>query len=309
MAHALQKEKDLKEIESQNRKFDPVYRYMSEVRRYKLLTREKERELALAVFEEDSRDAAYILVTSNLRLVIKIALTYQRAWSQQNLLDLIQEGNMGLIHAVYKFDPHKQVRLSYYASFWIKAYILKFVMDNWSLVKIGTTSAQRKLFFSLKKEKEILRSQGFTPKVQFISERMGISEEEIISMSQRLDARDLSLNAPINDESDNERLDFITHYDDGLQEAVENKERIFLLHQKVAKFKKQLTERERGILEMRIFTDNPMTLKELGKRYGISRERVRQVENYIIKNLKTFFVQEIDDFDSYDPARGASWSA
>ena len=134
-------------------KFDPLQRYLTEISQYNLLTREEEKELGIRVQQGDS-EAAFILVTSNLRLVVKIALEFQRVW-MQNLLDLIQEGNIGLMQAVRKFDPYKNVKFSYYASFWIKAYILKFIMYNWRLVKIGTTQGQRKLFFKLKKEKQI----------------------------------------------------------------------------------------------------------------------------------------------------------
>jgi RNA polymerase sigma-32 factor len=132
-------------------RYDPLQRYLSEISHYKLITREREKELGLRIQEENDTEAAYELVTSNLRLVVKIALEFQRMW-MQNLLDLIQEGNIGLMQAVKKFDPYKNVKFSYYASFWIKAYILKFIMDNWRLVKIGTTQGQRKLFFKLKKE-------------------------------------------------------------------------------------------------------------------------------------------------------------
>ncbi len=131
-------------------KFDPLQRYLAEISKSKLLTREQERELGIRIQEHDDEEAAYIMVTSNLRLVVKIALEFQRVW-MQNLLDLIQEGNIGLMQAVRKFDPYKNVKFSYYASFWIKAYILKFIMDNWRLVKIGTTQGQRKIFFKLKK--------------------------------------------------------------------------------------------------------------------------------------------------------------
>ena len=141
-------------------KFDPLQRYLNEISHYKLLTREEERALGIRVQEEGDPEAAYQLVTANLRLVVKIALEFQRVW-MQNLLDLIQEGNIGLMQAVKKFDPYKNVKFSYYASFWIKAYILKFIMDNWRLVKIGTTQGQRKLFFKLKKEKQKLIDDGF----------------------------------------------------------------------------------------------------------------------------------------------------
>ena len=140
-------------------KADPLQSYLAEINRYRLLTREEEVDLGTRIREENDSDAAYIMVTSNLRLVVKIALDFQRIW-MQNLLDLIQEGNIGLVKAVKKFDPYKKVKFSYYASFWIKAYILKFIMDNWRLVKIGTTQGQRKLFFRLKKEKQKTHRRG-----------------------------------------------------------------------------------------------------------------------------------------------------
>ncbi|MGB5422627.1 MAG: sigma-70 family RNA polymerase sigma factor, partial [Desulfobacterales bacterium] len=173
-------------------KYDPLQRYLTEISRYRLLTREEEKEFGIRVQKYGDREAAYALVTSNLRLVVKIALEFQRVW-MQNLLDLIQEGNIGLMQAVRKFDPYKNVKFSYYASFWIKAYILKFIMDNWRLVKIGTTQGQRKLFFKLKKEKQKLIDQGFDPKPKLLSERLGVSEREIVDMDQRLDGWDLSL--------------------------------------------------------------------------------------------------------------------
>ena len=157
-------------------KFDPLQRYLSEISNYKLLTREQERELGILVMEHGDKDAAYRLVTSNLRLVVKIALEFQRVW-MQNLLDLIQEGNIGLMQAVKKFDPYKNVKFSYYASFWIKAYILKFIMDNWRLVKIGTTQGQRKLFFKLKKEKQKLIDDGFEPRPSCFQKDWGFLKE------------------------------------------------------------------------------------------------------------------------------------
>jgi RNA polymerase sigma-32 factor len=153
-------------------KYDPLQRYLSEISRYNLLTREEEVSLGKLVQEQGDQDAAYRLVTSNLRLVVKIALEFQRVW-MQNLLDLIQEGNIGLMQAVKKFDPYKNVKFSYYASFWIKAYILKFIMDNWRLVKIGTTQGQRKLFFKLKKEKQKLIDEGFDPKPKLLPSAWG----------------------------------------------------------------------------------------------------------------------------------------
>jgi RNA polymerase sigma-32 factor len=282
--------------------YDPLQRYLAEISRYKLLTREQEKELGKKVFENEDSDAAYILITSNLRLVVKIALEFQRIW-MQNLLDLIQEGNIGLMQAVKKFDPYKNVKFSYYASFWIKAYVLKFIMDNWRLVKIGTTQGQRKLFFKLKKEKHKLLEEGFDPKPKLLSERLGVSEREIVDMDKRLDGWDVSLDAPVKDGSDTERIEIFSEEELSLEDKVAKKQMEVLLHEKINEFRKQMTERELEIFNRRIFSDNPATLQEIGDRYGISRERVRQVEKNIIKKIRAYFKQEIPDFDSYTEER------
>ncbi len=280
-------------------KFDPLQRYLSEISKHKLITREQEIELGKRVQEHGDSEAAYVLVTANLRLVVKIALEFQRVW-MQNLLDLIQEGNIGLMQAVKKFDPYKNVKFSYYASFWIKAYILKFIMDNWRLVKIGTTQGQRKLFFKLKKEKQKLIDQGFDPKPKLLSERLGVSEREIVDMDQRLDGWDVSLDAPLKDDSDTERVELLSDDVESVENQVAKKEIEALLHNKIAEFKKTMTSRELEIFEQRIFSDTPATLQEIGDRYGISRERVRQVEKNIIKKMREFFKQEMPDFNFYN---------
>jgi RNA polymerase sigma-32 factor len=279
-------------------KFDPLQRYLSEISAYSLLTRERERELAMRVREEGDTEAALEMVTSNLRLVVKIALEFQRVW-MQNLLDLIQEGNIGLMQAVKKFDPYKNVKFSYYASFWIKAYILKFIMDNWRLVKIGTTQGQRKLFFKLKKEKQKLIDEGFDPKPKLLSDRLGVSEREIIDMDQRLDGWDVSLDAPLKNDSDTERIEFLSMDSASAEDRVAKKEMENLLHEKIAEFRKQMTDRELDIFDNRIFSDEPVTLQEIGDRYGISRERVRQVEKNVVKKMREFIRREIPDFEVY----------
>lgn len=279
-------------------KFDPLQRYLSEISQYRLLTREEEVQLGKRIQEEGDSEAAYQLVTSNLRLVVKIALEFQRVW-MQNLLDLIQEGNIGLMQAVKKFDPYKNVKFSYYASFWIKAYILKFIMDNWRLVKIGTTQGQRKLFFKLKKEKQRLIEQGFDPKPKLLSQRLGVSEREIIDMDQRLDGWDVSLDSPVKEGSDTGRIEFISEGSASAEDRVAKKEIEALLHNKVAVFRKQMTDRELEIFNQRIFSDTPVTLQEIGDRYGISRERVRQIEKNVIKKMREFFKNEIPDFEVY----------
>lgn len=279
-------------------KFDPLQSYLSEISQYKLLTREEEVELGIRIQEHEDPDAAYQLVTANLRLVVKIALDFQRVW-MQNLLDLIQEGNIGLMQAVRKFDPYKNVKFSYYASFWIKAYILKFIMDNWRLVKIGTTQGQRKLFFKLKKEKQKLIEQGFDPKPKLLAERLGVSPKEIIDMDQRLDGWDVSLDAPLKEDSDTERIEFLNSESDSAEDQVARKELESLLHNKVEAFKKELAERELEIFNSRIFSEDPLTLQEIGEKYNISRERVRQIEKNITRRMKDFFQSELPDFHLY----------
>ena len=279
-------------------KFDPLQRYLQEVGQYGLLSREEEKELAIRVREHGDTEAAYRLVTSNLRLVVKIALEFQRVW-MQNLLDLIQEGNIGLMQAAQKFDPYKGVKFSYYASFWIKAYILKFIMDNWRLVKIGTTQAQRKLFFRLKKEKQRLISGGFDPKPKLLSERLGVSEQEITDMDQRLDRWEVSLDSPIKEGSDDELIEFVATPAPSAEIQVAKKEMEAIIREKVDSFKQDLSEREVYILENRIFSDTPSTLQEIGEHYGITRERVRQIENSMIKKMRTHFQSEIPDFESF----------
>lgn len=279
--------------------YDPLQRYLAEISRYRLLSRDEEIDLGKRVQEEDDTEAAYVLATANLRLVVKIALEFQRIW-MQNLLDLIQEGNIGLMQAVQKFDPYKNVKFSYYASFWIKAYILKFIMDNWRLVKIGTTQGQRKLFFKLKKEKQWLIDRGFDPHTKLLSERLGVTEQEITEMEQRLDGWDLSLDAPLKEGSNTERGEFLNSEDESIENQMAKKQIEQLLREKVADFRSILTERELDIFDHRIFTDAPLTLQDIGDKYRISRERVRQLEKNIVKKMTDFFKSQIPDFDNYE---------
>lgn len=277
---------------------DPLRMYLQEINRFPTLTAEEEFDLARRYQDENDQEAALRIITSNLRLVVKIAMDFQRKW-MKNLQDLIQEGNVGLMKALQKFDPDKEIKFSYYAAFWVKAYILKFIMDNWRLVKVGTTQGQRKLFFKLKKEKQKLIDQGFFPETKLLSERLGVSEQEIRDMGQRLDSWDLSLDEPMKDDSDTERGAFFSSEDESVESQIAKKELETLLRNKVEVFKKQLNERELDIFEKRIFTDTPETLQEIGDKYAISRERVRQLEKNIVKKMKSFLEKEIPDFDSY----------
>ena len=276
--------------------------YLTSISQYKLLSREEEQILFRRLNEQGDSKAVHKLVTSNLRLVVKIALDYRRMW-MQNLMDLIQEGNIGLMKAVEKFDPDKKVKFSYYASFWIKAYIIKHLMDNFRLVKIGTTQAQRKLFFRLRKEKQKLRDEGFEPKAELISERLGVSKKEVIEMDQRINGWDVSLDAPLTDETDTARIEFLKTSSEPLEDMISKKEFETILHQRIAEFKKEMNKRELDIFNQRIFAENPETLAQIGKRYGISRERVRQIQKNIIVKMKESFEHALPDYAAYSEGR------
>ncbi len=271
---------------------DVLQLYLSEMKQYKLISRKKEKELGNRIKNDNDSKAEHILISANLRLVIKIALQYQRAWKIKNPTDLIQEGNVGLIQAAKKFDPAKNVKFSSYAVFWIKAYIITFIMKNWSLVKIGTTQAHRNLFFNLGKEKKRLIQQGVYPHPKVISERMGIPEYKIKEMDQRMYGRDVSLNNLIKDDSSMEKIDFLHSSATSVEELVTRKEIKSLVRKKIADLKRELSKREIDIFELRIFSDNPVSLQHLGNLYGISRERVRQVEANVMKKVREFFIND-----------------
>jgi len=277
---------------------DLVQRYIREANRFALLTPEEEKALTTQYRETGDKEVGTRLITSNLRLVIKIALEFQKYW-MKNLLDLIQEGNIGLMHAIKKFDPYRGIKLSYYSSFWIKAYILKFIMDNWKLVKIGTTQSQRKLFYNLKREKEKLRALGFEPGPKLLAEALQVREEEVIEMDQRLGGWELSLDAPLKEGSDEYHRNFLPSLEPQIEEVLAEAELKDLFRQKLAEFRRDLNEKELDILDLRLLAEKPLTLQEIGARHHISRERVRQIEDRLIKRLRQFLKSEIPDWEDY----------
>jgi len=274
--------------------FDPLKRYLLEVRRFPLLTREEERALAQKWMEGKDRSAALRLVVSNLRLVVKIAFEYQRAYS--NLLDLIQEGNLGLMQAVKKFDPYREVKLSSYASWWIRAYILKFLIDNWSLVKIGTTQAQRKLFFRLKKEKGRLEAMGFDPGPKLLAGALNVTKEEVTEMDQRLEGGDLSLNAPLEEDGHQTYMDILPA-GDTLEETVADAQFNELLAKRIEEFTHGLKLKEAFLLKNRLMADEPMTLQGVGDQLKISRERARQIEKRVADKLRVYLQGQFPDLE------------
>jgi RNA polymerase sigma-32 factor len=275
--------------------FDPLKRYLGDIRKFSLLSREEELALAKKWWEEKDLQAAYRLVVSNLRLVVKIAFDYQRAYS--NLLDLIQEGNLGLMQAVKKFDPYRDVKLSSYASWWIRAYILKFLIDNWSLVKIGTTQAQRKLFFRLKKEKGRLEAMGFDPGPKLLAETLNVTKKEITEMDQRLEGGDLSLNTPLEDDTRQTYLDILPTAET-LEDTVADTQFKEILSRKIEEFTRTLKEKEAFLLKNRLMAEEPLTLQEAGDRLRISRERARQIEKRVVDKLKAFLGEQFPDLES-----------
>ena len=276
--------------------FDPFRLYLNEIKRYPLLSREDEMDLAIRYREKGDMESAYKLITANLRLVVKIAMDFQRYW-MQNLMDLIQEGNVGLIKAAKKFDPYKGYKFSYYASFWIKAYIIKFVMDNWKLVKIGTTQAQRKLFFNLRKEKERLEAQGIEASPKLLSQRFDVKESEIVEMDQRLNGGEISLDSPLKEDSEDTHKSFLPSNDLPVDDQIADKEAKAILRDKLMFFGEQLRGKEAVIFEKRLLTEDPMTLQEMGDKFGITRERMRQIECRLKKKLKAYLEKEIADID------------
>ncbi len=275
---------------------DPMAAYMAEVRQHPLLTREEEYELAVRWAEDGDKDAARKLVTSNLRLVVKIAHEYRRAY--QNLLDLVQEGNVGLVKAVQKFDPYRGVKLSTYSGWWIRAYILKYILNNWRLVKIGTTQNQRKLFFNLRKQREALVAAGVDPTPERIAKELDVSPKEVVEMDRRMSSPDVSLDAPLgNDDGDGTRtrLDLI---EDDFADPEDNVDAVHfktLLQDKLQTFGADLEGREQEIFRDRLMSDEPATLQEFGNRWGVSRERARQIEKRLVLRLRGYLQQELGD--------------
>jgi RNA polymerase sigma-32 factor len=293
-------EKDDGETDTALVPYDPLQRYLTEIRRYPLLTPEEEHQLAVRYKEHGDVEAAYRLVTGNLRLVVMFARKYERA--VHNLLDLIQEGSIGLMEAVRNFDPYRGVRFPSYAVWWVRAYIIRYLMNNWRMVKLGTTQAQRKLFFNLQREKERLEAEGFSPAPKLIAQNLGVKEEEVVEMEKRMAARDMSLDTPI-DAEDGESTtlsDFIPAKQDNAEEAVAAAEYRTLMSQKMHEFARTLKGKEEVIFRTRLLAEEPVTLQEIGDQYGISRERIRQLESRLKKKLKDFLLREFKDAKDLD---------
>lgn len=269
---------------------DPLKQYIKEISRYKLLTLEEEKELVKELQETGDLEAARALVVANLRLVVKIAMEYRSAY--KNVMDLIQEGNIGLMKAVSKYNPDKGAKLSYYASWWIKSYILKFILDNFRLVKVGTTAEQKKLFYNLMREKERLMNQGIEPEAKLISQNLGVSEEAVKEMDLRLSSRGaaLSLDAPLSgDEGGGGSIhDLLSSDSDDIEEVLGQQQSLEILEKHLDDFITDLKPRDQEIFKKRLLSEVPPSLQSIADDYGVSRERIRQIEARLLEKLKVY---------------------
>ena len=280
---------------------DTLARYFAEVGKYPLLTREEELELAQKVFRGNDAEAAQKLVLSNLRLVVKIALEYRRVWT--NLLDLIQEGNVGLLQGVRRFDPNRGVKLSSYASYWIRAYILKYLIDNIRMVRVGSSRAERKLFFQLSRARREIARDGLEVTPKLLAEKLGVKEPEVVDLQHRLSHGDLSMDAPArrDDPGGGSFGENIPGEDGRDADPVADQDMRTTFRAHIDRFATDLDAREQAILRQRILAEEPRTLQEIGDDFGLTRERVRQIEKQLVDNLRVYLKENLVDFDYWAP--------
>ncbi|HEY8079486.1 MAG TPA: RNA polymerase factor sigma-32 [Labilithrix sp.] len=278
-------------------RLDPMAAYLREIQRHPLLTPEETGELAKKFIETQDPAIAARLVTANLRLVVKIAYEYRRAY--KNIMDLVQEGNIGLMQAVKRYDPYRGVKLSSYAAWWIRAYILRFILNNWRLVKLGTTQAQRKLFFNLRKKRAELQAMGIDPSNEEIAKALQVPESDVAEMDVRLAQSEKSLDAPVGDADGRAiaKVDMMPAIGLGPEAMMADEELQALVKDKLAEFRKTLAGKDKdlAIFDLRLVADDPLTLQDLGDRFGISRERVRQLEQRLLGRLRDYLKREMGD--------------
>jgi len=273
-----------------------LHRYLAEIRRYPFLSKEEEIQLFHEYQTQGSREAAVKLILANLRVCVAIASEYAHTGADQ--MDLIQEGNVGLMQAIKKFDVTRNVRFYAYAAWWVRAFILRYLLNSHRLVKIGTTQEQRKLFYNLKKEKAKLERLGFVPDAKLLADRLQVRERDVVEMDQRLGGWELSLDQPINsEEGDNTFLDLLPSQYPRIDETLAEDQLRVLFRKKLGEFTKTLNEREEDILRNRLLSETPLTLEELGQKYSITKERSRQLEAKIIKKLREYMKSELKDFE------------
>jgi len=283
---------------------DPFRRYLTEVRKYPSLSREEEQDLARRYRDTGDREALFRLVTSNLMQVVRVALSFRRA--ARSLLDLVQEGNLGLLAAIERFDPELGVRLPTYAAWWIRAYIVKFLLDNVRLVRVGTTNARRKLLRNLRQEKARLEAEGFEVGPKMLAEHFNVSEADVMDVERALHSQDVSLDAPLGDSEDRTRGDLMAASGPTVEEDVARRELQDKVKAAIGRFRHGLGDRERAILDERLLSDDPVTLQVIGDRFGTTREAVRQAEARLMARLREHLMGEIGDLESIRLGRSGS---
>lgn len=268
-------------------------RYLIEISNHPVLSREEEYKLAVKYRDEGDLDAAKKLVSSNLKFVVKVANEYKNYGI--NMMDVIQEGNIGLMNAVKGFDPTKGYRLISYAVWWIRAYIQNYLMKSWSLVKVGTNQAQRKLFYKLRSAKNSLKKDGdFISEEDYsrIAKELGVRNKDVIEMDQRMSKKDFSLDSKIGESQGNTYISLLEDKRFNQEDLLAKSQLENSIKDNIGPILESLKDRERYIIEERILTDTPQTLDEIGKKYEISRERVRQIENSALKKIKKAFKEK-----------------
>jgi RNA polymerase sigma-32 factor len=279
-------------------RYDPLRYYLLEISKFEPLSFEEEQQLARLYQEKQDLNAARQLVTSNLKLVVRIAFLYNKIYS--NLMDLIQEGNIGLLHAVKKFDPDRGTRLPTYASWWIKAYIIKFILDNFRIVKVGTTNDRRKILMNLRRERQRLEVQGIAPTSQRIAEALNVSEEDVVAVENSIQSHDISLDQKISDDSDILLLDTLASTEQLIEERMAAGELKEIVNQKFREFASTLSEKETTILRDRLLAEDPLTLQAIANKYHVTREAIRVTEKKLTQKIKTYMKKALSGFGDID---------
>ena len=265
---------------------DPVQIYLKEISQFPILSKEEEKKLSKQFYENKDPRIARLLAQANLRFVVKIAAEYTRFGAR--LIDLVQEGNIGLLHAIKEFNPYKEVRLITYAVWWIRGYIQEYLLRQYSLVRIGTSAKQRKLFYLLRKQQEQLNQAQlpYQKETQLLT-HSGFKEKEVQVMRQRLNARDLSLDQPISGDSHSTLLDMQAHIEeDSIEESLSLFQEKQIMRKSIERIRPKLNTKELFILDKRLLSDTPLTLQKIGQKFSVTREAIRQVESRLIKKIK-----------------------
>jgi len=279
-------------------RYDPLRHYLLEVSKYEPLSYEEEQRLARLFRDKQDLNAARRLVTSNLKLVVKIAFLYNKVYS--NLMDLIQEGNIGLLQAVKKFDPDRGTRLPTYASWWIKAYIIKFILDNFRIVRVGTTNDRRKILLNLRKERQRLEGQGITATPQMIAEALAVSEEDVIAVENSIRAHDISLDEKISEDSNTYYLETLASTEELIDEKLAAGELKEFIDTKFQEFAATLSKKDQIILKERLIAEEPLTLQAIADKFGVTREAIRVSEKKLVEKIKAYMKKAFQDVREVD---------